>query len=378
MKKLYLSITLLGIIILMFMITLIPVQAYTFNGSYDFSDIDLDDSLSELNGATLNDLFDYEYLETIPLIEYNGFRNGYDLDNQNNVTFYEYVYIDLGYKNLWADVSNYSGIRGNYYVYSSSQTTLQIVSNDNTAPIIDYYDGIDLISNTTYTLRINSGSVPSQLRVKDKETDNLIAISYYTNTLVFNTSSYDTQIIFEIHLNDFAQGVAQTISNVQLEVGNTATQYVSYGTITEIYDVRTTPIENTDLVQSLYSYNLENLPINTIKYYFAVFLLNKYNLPVDDLWNQAFNAGESSGYQDGYDEGLLNGFNDGYNYGYNIGFDEGLISEVDTEYLLGFVSGTVDILGVSIIPGITLGVFVFIPLFLGFIGFIFRLGGRRG
>ena len=87
MKKLYLSITLLGMFILMFMITLVPTQAFTFNGSYDFNNIDLDTALSELNGASLNEIFNYDYLETLPLINYQGYRNGYYLDN-NNIIFH--------------------------------------------------------------------------------------------------------------------------------------------------------------------------------------------------------------------------------------------------------------------------------------------------
>jgi len=159
---------------------------------------------------------------------------------------------------------------------------------------------------------------------------------------------------------------------------------------TKIYYQLSTPIQNLDIIQSLYFYNLENINIDLLNYYFAVWLLNVFNLPVGDLWSYAWTAGNDSGYNDGFtdgydsgytsgfDTGNLQGYTSGYDFGYNNGFDDGLISEVDTQWLLGFVTGTINILGVSIIPGISLGVFVFIPLFLGFIGFIFRLGGRRG
>jgi hypothetical protein len=137
-----------------------------------------------------------------------------------------------------------------------------------------------------------------------------------------------------------------------------------------------------------YYYNLYYLLINGLnptEYYLDGSVngyIEGYNDGVEDGYSDGYNNGYSDGQEDGYDTGYLDGnvagLETGYFNGYNDGYDEGVISDVDTQWLLGFVSGAVNILGVSIIPGISLGVFVFIPLFLGFIGFIFRLGGRRG
>lgn len=152
--------------------------------------------------------------------------------------------------------------------------------------------------------------------------------------------------------------------------------------------------------------DLASLNISILDYYYNLYTALYYNLNIDLFYNEGENDGYDEGYDTGYDSGLIigegigydNGYSDGqedgydtgyldgnvagletgYLNGYNDGFDEGVVSEVDTQWLLGFVTGTINVLGVSIIPGISLGVFVFIPLFLGFIGFIFRLGGRRG
>jgi hypothetical protein len=156
--------------------------------------------------------------------------------------------------------------------------------------------------------------------------------------------------------------------------------------------------------------DLSTLSTTILDYYYNLYTALYYNLNLDTFYTEGYEygyeSGENFGYNDGYNDGLVEGYFDGqadyyygtylesfpfesstgyqvalvegYEYGYDAGFEDGLTSDVDTQWLLGFVSGTVNILGVSIIPGISLGVFVFIPLFLGFIGFIFRLGGRRG
>ena len=116
----------------------------------------------------------------------------------------------------------------------------------------------------------------------------------------------------------------------------------------------------------------------------------------------AYDDGYLDGYNDGLVEGYFNGqtdyyngtyltqlpsetstpYNDGqvdgYQFGYNDGYNAGVAEELDTNYLLSFVQGSIAVLGAPILPNITLGVFVFIPLFFGFVGFLFRLGGKRG
>lgn len=159
-------------------------------------------------------------------------------------------------------------------------------------------------------------------------------------------------------------------------------------------------------IVNLNDYGLQSINVDLLDYYFNIYTLLVSGLSPGSIYSNGYTNGEIIGYSDGYNDGYSDGLNDGYNNGYsdgqedgydtgyldgnvagletgylngyNDGYSDGVLEEVDTQYLLGFVSGAVDILGVSIIPGITLGVFVFIPLFLGFIGFIFRLGGRRG
>jgi hypothetical protein len=362
MKKLYLSITLLGIIILMFMIILIPVQAYTFNGSYDFNDIDLDDSISELNGASLNDLFDYDYLETIPLIEYNGFRNKFELFG-DEVVFNEYLYIDLGYKNL----------------FDKTTITRDIYITDGNATITSIGDyESDFISIKPSTNYIKNGASFIVFYDSNKNfISGLVGTSFTTPT-----NAYFLRM----------SGSLSTIDTVQLELGSTATNYVPFGQLSEIYRINTTPIQNTDIFQSLIVNNLETMDIDLINYYFAVFLLHKFNLPVDDLWNYAFDAGELSGYQDGYDDGQYDwgvllpdesGYfdpEDASEYYFNEGRDDAIDNNLTLmglfELMIGVVLSMVGwIINIEIFEISIIGILSTLAVGIGFIWFLKILRG---
>jgi hypothetical protein len=328
MKKLYLSITLLGIIILMFMITLIPVQAYTFNGSYDFSDIDLDDSLSELNGASLNDLFDYEYIYTLPLASYNGVRNKFELDG-NEIVFNQYLYYDkvsfditqfnsvvngdfTDGTNGWIAIANGASVTNNELLFEMTGAETQVrPTQDVIAPtgnklfvawqykinsitqgnfkfqIADLNDSVSLINkvyNTTQTTYLYDSAIVTS-------TNGGIQINIYAENTPILVGAFDNIIA----INMTALGIEHYTEQNMKEL-------IQNGT-TDVIETFSTPIQNTEITQSLIVNNLENMNIDLINYYFAVFLLHKFNLPVDDLWDQAFNAGELSGYNQGFNEG---------------------------------------------------------------------------
>jgi hypothetical protein len=59
-------------------------------------------------------------------------------------------------------------------------------------------------------------------------------------------------------------------------------------------------------------------------------------------------------------------------------YNQGVEDVINPGFLLNFVSGTVDIMNVEILPNFPLATFVFIPLFFGLLTFFFRLVGKRG
>lgn len=334
MKKLYLSITLLGMFILMFAISMIPTQAYTFNGSYDFSNVDLNESFTELNGASLNDLFDYDYLETLPLIEWNGYRNKYELVN-GVITFNEYIYIDLDYKNLFDKTLIYDDVYisdfDGGFVFNSNYKSSQYIS---VKPNTDYYLTIPFTpfggnALVGFDINMNFVSVLDNGGVGNQQ---------------FTTPSNVRYIRFGI--NDFTN-----LNDIQLEEGTIGTNVVGFNILSEVYRLNTTPTQNIDLTQSLTLYNLENINIDLLNYYFAVFILNKYNLPVGDLWNYAYTAGTVQGYEDGYYEGQSDYHygnfysiydfmeSDAYITGYNEGMDYAATNNITLLSLFQLIIG---------------------------------------
>lgn len=85
------------------------------------------------------------------------------------------------------------------------------------------------------------------------------------------------------------------------------------------------------------------------------------------------NAG---GYQTGYANGYLDGDNNGYANGYKKGFSDGQASEFDGYTWLRALFGSNGIgalLSIELLPGITIGGIILIPISLSLIAFIIRI-----
>jgi hypothetical protein len=143
-------------------------------------------------------------------------------------------------------------------------------------------------------------------------------------------------------------------------------------------------------IDNVYVINLTTLSVqlskNELDRYYLIYNILKNN---ENAYNNGYDTGNLDGYATGFTDGTTYGQNEYHtgNYGtldetlgipYNDGYNAGVAEELDTNYLLSFVQGSIAVLGAPILPNITLGVFVFIPLFFGFIAFLFRLGGKRG
>lgn len=72
-------------------------------------------------------------------------------------------------------------------------------------------------------------------------------------------------------------------------------------------------------------------------------------------------------------------YNDGYNKGWTDGYDYGLVANVDNSYwgvLFSALMAPFSLLSIEIFKGVTIGMIVLIPIVLGLIAFLFKLGGR--
>lgn len=109
-----------------------------------------------------------------------------------------------------------------------------------------------------------------------------------------------------------------------------------------------------------------------------------YIWKIDELAT-AYNNGYKDGYQDGYDDGILNsydlGYNNGKELGYQQGFEEGQIQSFDGySWMRGLfgANGLGGLFKIELLPGLTIGALVMIPLILTLVPFIIGLFKGEG
>ncbi len=140
-----------------------------------------------------------------------------------------------------------------------------------------------------------------------------------------------------------------------------------------------------------------------------------YDVGSIDGYNDGYNDGRAAGYSAGYDVGSIDGYNDGesfgyeagsidgyysgydvgsidgYNLGYNLGFDDGqdvgfndgyqkAINDGSTEFglttlLSSLFVGLGSLLSIQLLPNISIGMIIAVPIVFGIIAFIL---GKRG
>jgi len=177
-------------------------------------------------------------------------------------------------------------------------------------------------------------------------------------------------------------------SKVSLTFNNqTNRDYVAY------IDLSSTPVYN-----SVYRYRYEPLLLSApiIDLYFTgrffVMMVPSYttwtfmnlstsNQQFFDAWylqdiglNDAFNQGYDTGYFEGDSQGYLDGFEFGYESGFDDGLDELNSSTTGLFDILGNVFGAVSVIfGIYILPGVNIGMLVFIPLIFTLLLFILKI-----
>lgn len=90
---------------------------------------------------------------------------------------------------------------------------------------------------------------------------------------------------------------------------------------------------------------------------------------------EGYNTGYDNGYLTGYDEGFLIGYDEGYIYGYNNGINEQLEDKDFTHLLKSVFIGVGSFLGINLLPGISIGALIAVPIVFGIISFI--IGKRK-
>lgn len=99
-----------------------------------------------------------------------------------------------------------------------------------------------------------------------------------------------------------------------------------------------------------------------------------------DGYNEGESAGRSEGWQDGYNDGLQDGETIGENKGYNKGYQDALDDTAGNAtgfktLLFTVFTGLGEFLAIELLPGISIGVIILVPIVFGLLMFIL---GKRG
>lgn len=319
MKKIFLLFMILGLSLMSF----VDTQASTYH-SYD-----LDSNVQELGGVSIRDFF-----ENYNLIQNHDFSNG--LNN--------WYLVGL-------DSANYSILNNEINFIGNNTITYPYIGQTNIFNTNDYYYVyVELKANRNSTHKIESGT--ADFTRTSIQANNYTKLSYIRQS----TTAYTNLII-------------QVITPTNFTTNDTMTIDINFG---------------------IYVINLTSLGIQPTIYELDYFMKLYQILKIQETsYDTGYDTGNLDGYATGFSDGTTYGQNEYHtgNYGsldettgipYNDGYNAGVSEELDTNYLLSFVQGSLAVLNAPILPNITLGVFVFIPLFFGFVAFLFRLGGKRG
>jgi hypothetical protein len=148
----------------------------------------------------------------------------------------------------------------------------------------------------------------------------------------------------------------------------------------------------TDQVVLVIDYNnVDGYTIQFEDYYGVGWLYSLYGITLTDTYTDGYEFGYEDGldigqslgydigYEDGYDSGFLLGKQEGYDIGLAKGFNDGVGSATDYSFF-GLITqvfvGLGTFLAIELLPHITIGAILAVPLVFGIISFI--IGKRRG
>jgi hypothetical protein len=279
-----------------------------------------------------------------------------------------------------------------------------------------YYAGLgDGTVIGTYKVDVwfdNSSSASAMLSFYDVEpsTDNFLNLSLLDNknTLVGNKNLYFNFDYGVFHLTPFIN---------EADYINSGYQYAPYqpigsGNMLRIGNQSMEIIYKGDLVNSYTLSQLKNffMGFNNLYIiqlvdnndYYTIFN-NGYDLGYDAGLDDGYDLGYDDGLDDGYDVGLVDGYDDGYGYGlsdgyyvgYDLGYDDGLGDGDDLGYDRGYQKAIDDgsaefglptllsslfvglgsLLSIQLLPNISIGMIIAVPVVFGIIAFIL---GKRG
>lgn len=349
MKKLYLSITLFFMFILMFAITMIPTKAYTFNGDNNPLGLTLDTPLIELDNLSLRNVFG----------DFNEIQNGNFSNGSTNWTGNSITNINVS---------------DGYLTYNPTSRFPRLIQT-----------GLNLSANDVYFGLVRR-------KISDYTQNNVSELFLHNGT----SAEYLVQANTVLSNDWYAEygRVQNTNNNNQLWIYNTlSTTWQTNLVLFALQDV---------ILINLTYLNLENLTDEELYYYFNIYYALRREIDITSLYNQGYEQGEDVGYLDGYNDGLVEGYYDGNNAyhqgiyefdyltgvpylegletGYNNGVDYAVQENISILSIFELIFGvalnmltfiiTIDIFGISILSLISV-----LSLFVGVVWILKMIRG---
>ncbi len=370
---------LIKILLIPLMIVFLLVATLQTTFAIDLPTNSISDFAESLESSLVQDAF-YESIGYDFSVE--SVVNTYDVSS-NNLT--HYYYTDVVVKNV-----------------GSTSAYLNIILND----ITKFNSSIIYINNTNYTLNKTSHSnfsIYSWLRISKNDVRSAIASFQFDlrNELISDSSGFLSFVRDYLDVDNYdAVAINETFTlrfYMRLElIGGPV-----YDLDVNSFQFRYINMSQTDLLTSYYDF-----------------------LDINDIYNEGFDAGFASGYQQGYDtgltdaisisdyesafnwgvqvgynqavnelgsydagysdgvadglaDGLAEGYNSGYSVGYSIGktdgYNEGINDSVSQGWLLSIFNLFGTVLAIELLPNITIGFLVGLPVILGLVFFIIKV-----
>ncbi len=310
---------------------------------------------------------------------------------QYNIWFNAFLSIDIK-----IDLSN----QRVYFInpkLNFAYTEINIHDNDYATTIARAKNGSLLDAKLNFTLT-NSNYID----FKDIPTEYQYYIYRFTAKIEYNDINGNNVVCYTKFPMIFSNGVIKNINKTRINsvVYDESNDYGLFNFISyyddnnNILDIGFTAFEISSDNFPLKSYNFDTNKVaasqlsdyNAIKYndrtyYFAQITQNDINQESYDIgYKNGYNTGELDGYQNGFDVG-----NDsGYKIGFQQGKQEGIASKGENvwsnanEFIKNIFIGIFDILSIELLPNISLGTFVVIPLIFSVLFFIVKVAKGGG
>ncbi len=138
--------------------------------------------------------------------------------------------------------------------------------------------------------------------------------------------------------------------------------------------LNTSYVTNRDFATALK--NTYPISYNPRTYYFKALTQDELN---NEIYNIGFEEGKTQGKIEGYEEGLINGEKVGYNNGYDKGKIDGIATKGESVWInsMSFIKNLFvdifEIFSIEILPNVSIGTFIIIPLIFGVLFFIVKI-----